>query len=205
MYIPKGKLDPKVYYTPGGTLFLSTNQLEYIGYYHKDTYGNSWTGKEHTVDSIKLIGLSSSNQINKNINLQSTASVEYAILAKQTGGKVSSTSLVASDALPPTIDDYNQTYFTRYILKYKLASSPVFIEVNKNTYFKTIGSQDGEYFDKVEVLWKISGPLYDVKQDNILIQGGIINSNMRSTQQAEQTLPGVSNYLNNLLLYANPD
>jgi hypothetical protein len=61
------------------------------------------------------------------------------------------------------------------------------------------------YFEGVEVLWKISGPLYDIKQNNILIQGGIIDSNTRSIQQAEQTMSGVSNYLNNLLLYAKPD
>jgi hypothetical protein len=205
MYIPKGKLDPKVYYTPGGTLFLSTNQLEYVGYYHKDTYGNSWTGKEHTIDSIQLIGLSPSNQINSNINTQSIVSSEYSNIAIRTGGMISSTSIPIQTALPPTEEDYNQTYFTRYILKYKLSSSPIFIEVNKSTYFQTISSQDGEYFDNIEVLWKISGPFYDEKENNILIRGGIYNSNLRSIELSEQKIPGISNYLNNLLLYTRPD
>jgi hypothetical protein len=36
-----------------------------------------------------------------------------------------------------------------------------------------------------------------------LIQGGIIDSNKRSVQEAEKTMPGITNYLNNLTLYSN--
>jgi hypothetical protein len=58
------------------------------------------------------------------------------------------------------------------------------------------------FYNTAEVLWKISGPLYDIKQGNLLVQGGIIDSNKRSIQDAEKTMPGITNYLNNLTLYS---
>ena len=64
MYIPKGKLDPKIYYTNGGDYLLSTNKSLYVGYYHKDLLGGVWTGETHTVDSIRLINPFSNTSIN---------------------------------------------------------------------------------------------------------------------------------------------
>jgi hypothetical protein len=83
-----------------------------------------------------------------------------------------------------------------------LSSSPIYIEVNKNTYYTVLSSPDSLFYNTVEVLWKISGPLYDIKKDNVLIQGGIIDSNKRSVQEAEKTIKGISNYLTDLTLYA---
>jgi hypothetical protein len=65
-----------------------------------------------------------------------------------------------------------------------------------------INSIDKDYYWFSEVLWKIRGPLFDEKQNNILMKGGIIDSNKRSIQQAEQSIPGLSSYLTDLLLYA---
>jgi hypothetical protein len=63
MYIPKGKLDPTIYYTNGGEYFLSSTKTNYVGYYHKDTLGGIWTGKEHDQNSIRLVLLSETTKI----------------------------------------------------------------------------------------------------------------------------------------------
>jgi hypothetical protein len=47
--------------------------------------------------------------------------------------------------------------------------------------------------------------MYDEFKDGVLIKGGIIDSNKRSIQKSENNIPGLSNYLNNLLLYTKPD
>jgi len=205
MYIPLGKLNPTVFYTSGNEYALATTGISYVGYYHKDTLGGVWTDKEHTLNSISLISYTERNNRPEYINIQGEVSAEYYKISKSNKDNPLSSNLPVSDTLPPTQEDYDKTYTTRYILSYKLTSQPVYIEVNKNTYNNTMNSSDKMYFEGVEVLWKISGPLYDIKQNNILIQGGIIDSNTRSIQQAEQTMSGVSNYLNNLLLYAKPD
>ena len=77
-----------------------------------------------------------------------------------------------------------------------------FVETDKNEYYRLQQSSDQKYYHFAEVLWKISGPLYDVKQNNVLIVGGIIDSNKRSTQEAEKNMLGISNYLTDLTLYS---
>ena len=203
MYIPKGKLDPNIYYTNGGEYYLSTTRTEYKGYYHKDLLGGVWTDKEHSVNSIKLVTPIPQTPKPDNINFRDgQSSTYYRVSQKSNKPTPKQVAVPVSDALPPTQEEYQQTYFTRYILQYKLATKPVYIEVNKNTYYSILNATESNYYNMVEVLWKIYGPLYDVKKDNILIQGGIIDSNKRSVQEAEKIIKDISNYLNDLTLYA---
>jgi hypothetical protein len=204
MYIPKGKLDPTIYYTNGGEYFLSSTKTTYVGYYHKDTLGGVWTDKEHSQNSIRLVSLSETIEvIPNNINTFDSNSITY-YQTKRKNNKsiITESSIPVSDALPPTSSDYEKTYFTRYILQYRLSTSPLYIEVNKNTYYTVLSSPDATFYNTAEVLWKIRGPLYDIKQGNLLIQGGIIDSNKRSIQEAEKIIKGISNYLNDLTLYS---
>lgn len=205
MYIPKGKLDPKVYYTDGGEYYYSTTRTEYVGYYHKDLSGGVWTEKEHTKNSIKLLSGTTQQEIPNNINIyNSNSSKYYNISEKQNKPTPTTANIPTENGMPPTQEDYQKGFFTRYILEYKQSTKPKYIEVNKTTYFQIQESENSKYYNSVEVLWKISGPLYDKKQNNILVKGGIIDSNKRSIQQAEQTIKGISNYLNDLTLYARP-
>jgi hypothetical protein len=203
MYIPKGKLDPNIYYTNGGEYYLSTTRTEYRGYYHRDLLGGVWTDKEHSVNSIKLVTPIPQTPKPDNINFRDGQSSTYyrvsQVSNKPTPQQV---ELPPNDSLPPTQEEYQQTYYTRYITQYKLSSKPTYTEVNKNTYYIMQNSLESKYFGMVEVLWKIYGPLYDKKENGILIQGGIIDSNLRSIQEANKTMPGISDYLYNLTLYA---
>jgi hypothetical protein len=113
-------------------------------------------------------------------------------------------SLPTNDSLPPTVGDYEKTYYTRYILEYKLSSQPYFIETSKPTYFTYVNGADSKYFNNVEVLWKIAGPLYDQKENGILMQGGVIDSNLKSIQQARKTILNIERYLTDPLLYYKP-
>jgi hypothetical protein len=203
MYIPKGKLDPNIYYTNGGEYYLSTTRTEYRGYYHRDLLGGVWTDKEHSVNSIKLVTPIPQTPKPDNINFRDGQSSTYyrvsQVSNKPTPQQV---ELPPNDSLPPTQEEYQQTYYTRYITQYKLSSKPIYTEINKNTYYLMQSSSESKYFRMVEVLWKIYGPLYDKKENGILIQGGIIDSNLRSIQEANKTMPGIADYLNNLTLYA---
>jgi hypothetical protein len=202
MYIPKGKLDPNIYYTDGGEYIVSTTGLYYVGYYHKDTLGGIWTDKTHSVSSIKL-NLPKKNTLDTHINTFNGNSVVLATITKKTQNPINTNiNQPLQNALPPTSEDYSKTYFTRYIIKYKLSSQSYFVETNKNEYYKLQQSSDQKYYYFAEVLWKISGPLYDIKQDNVLIVGGIIDSNKRSVQEAEKTVSDISSYLVDLTLYS---
>ena len=201
MYIPKSKLDPQIYYTPGGEYYYSTTRSNYEGYYHKDLNGRSYTGKEHTNESILLIPFLFSRPNNIDINGSNGVSNQYNGLNSSVSINIS-VPIPQSDSFPPTQQDYEQSFYVRYILQYKLSSNPVFVEVNKVTFFQYFNTSYKQYFNFAEVLWKISGPLYDVKQGNVLVEGGIIDSNIRSREMANKIMPGVDNYLVDLTLYA---
>lgn len=201
MYIPKSKLDPQIYYTPGAEYYYSTTKSNYEGYYHKDLNGKAYTGKEHTPESILLIPFLFGSLSNTDINGFNIISNEYSTLKSNVSLDVA-VPIPKNDSLPPTQQEYENSFFIRYIIQYKLSSKPVFIEVNKVTFFQYFNTSYKQYFNFAEVPWKISGPLYDVKQGNVLVEGGIIDSNIRSREMASKIMPGVENYLVDLTLYA---
>ncbi len=77
-------------------------------------------------------------------------------------------------------------------------------ELDSLLQYEYFNSNFSKYFTFAEVLWKISGPLYDVKENGILMQGGVIDSNLRSISEARKLIPGIENYLTNLTLYYKP-
>jgi hypothetical protein len=54
------------------------------------------------------------------------------------------------------------------------------------------------------LIWKLTGPLYDVYKDNIRTASGIIDTNKRSILDAEKTLPNLSLYLIDPLQFGKP-
>jgi hypothetical protein len=202
MYIPLNKIDPRVYYTNGGEYYYASNLTNYVGYYRKDTNGRAYAGKELTVNSPQLTpSIIVRSSPPPNINLGSGLSTTYLSISRKTKQSLIESSNPIPDSLPPTQQEYDQTFYTRYFLEYLLSSKSIIVEVNKGTYFNYVNSNLRKYFNNVELLWKISGPLYDVKENNILIQGGVIDSNLRSINQAQKTMPSIRDYLTDLTLY----
>ena len=202
MYIPPNKIDPRVYYTNGGEYYYASNLTNYVGYYRKDTNGRAYAGKELTVNSPQLTpSIIVRSSPPPNINLGSGLSTTYLSISRNTKQSLIESSNPIPDSLPPTQQEYDQTFYTRYFLEYLLSSKSIIVEVNKGTYFNYVNSNLRKYFNNVELLWKISGPLYDVKENDILIKGGVIDSNLRSIDQAQKTMPSIRDYLTDLTLY----
>ena len=205
MYIPLNKIDPRVYYTNGGEYYYASNLTNYVGYYRKDTNGRAYAGKELTVNSPQLTpSIIVRSSPPPNINLGSGLSTTYLSISRKTKQSLIESSNPIPDSLPPTQQEYDQTFYTRYFLEYLLSSKSIIVEVNKGTYFNYVNSNLRKYFNNVELLWKISGPLYDVKENGILMQGGVIDSNLRSINEARKLIPGIENYLTDLILYYKP-
>ena len=202
MYIPPNKIDPRVYYTNGGEYYYASNLTNYVGYYRKDTNGRAYAGKELTVNSPQLTpSIIVRSSPPPNINLGSGLSTTYLSISRNTKQSLIESSNPIPDSLPPTQQEYDQTFYTRYFLEYLLSSKSIIVEVNKGTYFNYVNSNLRKYFNNVELLWKISGPLYDVKENDILMKGGVIDSNLRSINQAQKTMPSIRDYLTDLTLY----
>ena len=180
-------------YTNGTQFVIESNQTIYSGYYHKDKFGNYWTGETHTEDSEQLSNLLPESPIpaNKPISFYNTLNTL----------ELPSTN-INSDVIIPSDDDYNKGFFSRYIIRYNNSVDYKFIEVNKDNFKKIIQLPNiSILYNATSVIWKLTGPLNDVYNGNIRVESGIKDTNLRSIQESEKTFSGLSLYLTDPLQF----
>jgi len=199
MYIPKGKILDKYYYTEGNEFTIPSN-IRYKGYYHKDVYGNNWTGKTHDNTSVILQSILPQSYSDDNSGYNSDT-LRYNKINK-------SPNILGPNAKPiqPSnfiIDksEYDIGFKTRYFIKYKASTRLKFDELSQSTYNNLLANPS-EYhsimYILTSLLWRVRGPLEDQYKNNILIRPGVYSSNKRSVSEAEKNCPGISLYLSNL-------
>ena len=199
MYIPKGKIESKYYYTDGGQYKLSTN-VEYVGFYHKDVYGNIWSGKEHTNESVQLT-LFLPNVYTDSNTASNNNTIQYNKINQTANILGANAKQIISSNFSVNNTDYNNGYKARYFIKYN-ASTQLKIEELSQSSYNNLVSNPSEYhtimYTLVKLLWRVRGPLEDQYKNNILIRPGVYSSNKRSVSEAEKTCPRISLYLSNL-------
>tara|TARA_R110000772_G_scaffold63789_1_gene142661 strand:- start:835 stop:1452 length:618 start_codon:yes stop_codon:yes gene_type:complete len=172
-------------YTPGQEL-MTTDNVEYIGLYHKYTTGEVYS--QPTWDknkSVKLIKYKDQPESVIEYNKISDIEIDY---------KSFNTYNVAI-----TKENINNGYVDRFIIK--RANDNVFYEVNSDTYdMYTREDIDPVLYLAVKFKWYITGNINDVRQGNILIPG-VPSNNYKELQTAEKTVPNITSYLTDLLQY----
>lgn len=200
MYIPKSNIIETGYDQSFRFVIASTGQ-SYKGYFHKDNKGKYWSGQEHTNSSVLLT---------ENIIDASQLTFDYSVK----NSKISygftkhydfnlTTTLYKGDFVIPTEDNYNKGYFTRYVVQLKLSKNPYIVELSKNNYDALLQDIVSlRSYNTVTLLWKLTGPTNDIYNNNIRTTSGIKDTNLRSLQQAEKTIPGVSTIFTDPLQFA---
>lgn len=172
-------------YTSGQEL-MTTDNVEYIGLYHKYTTGEVYS--QPTWDknkSVKLIKYKDQPESVIEYNKISDIEIDY---------KSFNTYNVAI-----TKENINTGYVDRFIIK--RANDNVFYEVNSDTYdMYTNEDIDPVLYLAVKFKWYITGNINDVRQGNILIPG-VPSNNYKELQTAEKTVPNITSYLKDLLQY----
>jgi hypothetical protein len=172
-------------YTTGQEL-MTTDNVEYIGLYHKYTTGEVYS--QPTWDknkSVKLIKYKDQPESVIEYNKISDIEINY---------KSFNTYNVAI-----TKENINTGYVDRFIIK--RANDNVFYEVNSDTYdMYTREEIDPVLYLAVKFKWYITGNINDVRQGNILIPG-VPSNNYKELQTAEKTVPNIMSYLTDLLQY----
>ena len=172
-------------YTTGQEL-MTTDNVEYIGLYHKYTTGEVYS--QPTWDknkSVKLIKYKDQPESVIEYNKISDIEINY---------KSFNTYNVAI-----TKENINTGYVDRFIIK--RANDNVFYEVNSDTYdMYTNEDIDPVLYLAVKFKWYITGNINDVRQGNILIPG-VPSNNYKELQTAEKTVPNITSYLTDLLQY----
>ena len=170
--------------------YQPADKIPFEGYYHKDKSNTYWSGKEHNDDSVILIEIINDNTIDSpDVGIYPTLNPT-----------IYSSEVITPDFILPTSDDYTRGYFSRYVVK-PVISSQIndFFEVKPTKYQQiTQNSSLLTLYKTVIVTWVLIGPLYDIYDNNIRIASGRIDSNKRSIDEAEKTLPNVSLYFTDL-------
>jgi len=194
MYIPISNILFSKY-TNGEEFIFKSNLQPYVGFYFVDKSNNVYTGKTYTSDSVELLRRNPNTSINSNVVFNGV----YASLNPKTLPSLN----ITPDFIKPTSTDYTNGFMTRFILKPTISSQVNdFIEVKSDKYTSVIQDSDAKVLYKsVSLVWKLTGPLYDVYRNNIRIMPGIIDSNKRSIAEAEKFIPNLSLYFTDLIQF----
>lgn len=188
-------------YAQQGSFVVSSNRQPYKGYYHKDNKERYWSGKNHDNNSLLLINLAEVNSLKNqppDYSLKNNV-VSYGFTKHY--DIPNAPTLYKGDFVTPTKEEYNTGYFTRYVIQLISSQSPYIVEINKDNYAKLTQTEDKFYYNTVEMLWKLIGPLDDIFENNIRVEAGVRDTNLRSLQEAEKKIPGLTKVFNNPLQF----
>lgn len=179
IYYPKGSIQSGLY-TEGGQL-MSEDGVEYFGQYHiykntKEIFSEPEFIKGKSVKLIPFVDLSQQD-LNSNFQYNKLKEVEDYQYAISTPDPI---------LVSPTNDDYDRGFVVRYLLK-RYGSGYIFDVSEAGFGF------DNPYFQKLEIKWKISGPLND--ENGV---AGIIDTNLRTINLYKNDFEGLESYLSNL-------
>jgi hypothetical protein len=191
-------------YTQGHQFVLPSGD-SYKGFYHKDTKNRYWTGKEHTNSSIQLTNLTGGettnfdlNYLSKNTPISKTFTEIY--------NQNTDTPLLKNDIIRPSLEDFNKGYFTRYVAQLKSSLQPEnnIVELNQTTFNNTVqNSNIIKSYRFASFDWRLTGPLHDRYYNNIRVESGIIDTNLRSLQDVEKkAIPNITLFITDPLQFA---
>jgi len=202
MYYPKSKIIENLY-TNGSEFVVSSTGKPYQGLYHSTFDGNYYTGADHTNSSL---------QLSKNINTKTSTSGNVALVTPPLimnfeydsiiNNRLSflKTEIIPKSYYPILSDkDYTKGSFTRYFSKrtggtvkdIKELSADGFTNISTNVLYLSTAIQ-----------WKLTGPYHDKVIDRNNTIYGVWDTNARAVAQAESPLPGITQYLGNLIQFA---
>ena len=203
-YIPKSLVNNGLY-TAGGEFTNPITGEDYKGYYHENFTGAISSGKTpNSPNSTTLVKNYNTDQKN-NFIVPTQENISYSTLQPVNQELYQS----SGDPLPifPTLTgkDYQRGQIIRYFAKKRNIDPPNIIEITKDA-FTDLNSNGGRYnyalWTVTSVFWKISGPLRDSLNANGVKTSGIIDTNKRLVNTAEQNFKGIKQYLSDLIQFA---
>jgi hypothetical protein len=198
MYIPNSNIIETGYDQNNRFVIIANNQI-YKGYWHKDSKGKYWSGKEHTNESLGLRDTTFNGDITLDY-ISKNNQTSYGF-TKRYKFDLNST-LYKNEFVKPTENDYIVGYYTRYIAQLKASTQPYIIELSKENYTALIEDiPTFRMYNTVSLLWKLTGPKYDIIKNNIRVESGIVDTNLRSIQHASKTISDVSKLLTDPLQF----
>lgn len=187
-------------YTYGNEYKISQTGENYIGYYHINSLGNIYTGKNPNSFNSRLL-------IKSTLQSASTPlAQEYILLQQQQGDQF---KLILPD--PPSYfpqpeeSDYDRGYFTRYFTK-KINDGGISTlkEIDQQTYSK-INSNSKDYdsymWKTTQSKWVLTGSINDTVVGGV-VKKGVRNANYNLILRASQLVEGLEYFIKDYTQFA---
>lgn len=195
IYYPDGKITTNLY--TNGKEWMLENGTEYIGFYHKYTNGLVLTEAYYSeTRSEKLIPYIEDKFLSNNVyNRIKRITKQTPMLAP------------INFYTNPSTENYSKGFFTRYFIFRNNYSDLFkdFYEVNEEQF--TLWEKPNVGIDEIiysgfTIDWKLTGPLYDVRKGNMIIDPGVYDTNKRLVEFYSKRYPGTSKVLTNFIEFS---
>jgi hypothetical protein len=187
LYYPKSHVVNNL--TTSGKEWMLEDGTEFKGYYHRYIDGTVLTGASFDkMESKKLIPYVNT--------IEQPHTIIYDKIKK-----AKKNFIVPKQQYPIlTIEDYEKGRVTRYFIKRRNSSTfEDIFEVNEEQFKllkKTKGGIDKNLYLGVEIDWKLTGPLNDIKNlSGLIVTYGVYNTNQRVIKLKDREFPGIKNFL----------
>lgn len=186
LYYPIDEITPNLF--TQGKEFMTEDNKEYIGSYHRYITGEIYTESNWNVRKSK--------RLVKYVEITTKRSFVYDTLKPNIALKY-----IQPNAHNITIskNDIRNGYITRYFIK-KINSETI-IEINQTQYNAWLQDViEKKMHVAITLTWYISGNIEDITSGIVAIPG-VISKNQKQVAYASKTLPGLSNILTNFIEY----
>jgi len=171
MYYPQSEITPNQYSETG--LIYKDTGLSYKGYYYATSDGRFFEGPNFTPKAKELINTSTRS----NRNTAATPTYHYPV---------------------PTEENYSEGYILRYFTIRVNSGFETITEVSKDVYTTTIPNP---LYSQAVIKWRITGKVLDDTTNPLYTVPGVISENRQAIKEQEHLIPGIKNYLTNLIQY----
>lgn len=202
-YYPLSRIETNKY--TRGNEFVLSNGTVYTGKYYA-TYNNKFfTGATPALGTNEeLIPISVFNARKKPSTILIDPVTNKAILPSSSAAYDQSTQQFESNLVElnpyvpiPLPSDYARGYFTRYFAK-KVSGTGYIIEISQQDWSQ-IGDENVNRsllsYETTDMLWQLTGPMYNTRISQYQIQGGVYDTNKRVTENKQKSFRGIVEFI----------
>ena len=186
LYYPVDEITPNLF--TQGKEFMTEDNVEYIGGYHRYITGEIYTESNWNVRKSKRL-IKYVENVTKQTFIYDTLKPNLTL------------KYIQPNAHSVTISKnyISIGYITRYFIK-KINNESI-IEINQTQYNAWLQDViEKKMHIAISLTWYISGAIED-KTSGVVTIPGVVSKNQKQVSYANKTLPGVSNMLTNLIEY----
>jgi len=200
IYYPKSQIIENLY--TAGKEYMTTDNVEYVGFYHRYIDGTIMTGAVYDKVESKVLKTYVDTVIQPEI-------VVYRDSVKK--GRYSKSNVLYNIQpkfvySAPTVKDFEIGKFKRYFIRRRnyTGLKDIFeIDLEQFNLWKRVKSGiDENIYEAIAIDWILVGPLTDIVEDSIITIPGVATTNERIVRTNSVNFPGLDSYITNFIEFS---